>query len=97
MVVVQAGSQLTISGSMTFDGVTMQLPKVTGTINETGFFTATAGTDGFSPGAAASDDTCGTITSTSSTLTFSGSTAQLHESATTDFCGTLTLDATLTR
>ena len=74
--------------------MTVQLPAVNGMINETGFFTATAG--GFSTGAA-SDDICGTITPTSSTLTFSGSTAQLHESATTDFCGTLTLDATLTR
>ena len=94
MAVVQAGSQLTISGSLTFPGMTVQLPAVTGMINETGFFTATSG--GFSTGAA-SDDICGTITPTSSTLTFSGSTAQLHESATTDFCGTLTLDATLTR
>ena len=93
MVVVQAESQLTISGSMTLDGMTVQLPAVTGTINETGLFTATAG--GFSTSAV--PDTCGTITPTSSTLTFSGSTAQLHESATTDFCGTLTLDATLTR
>jgi hypothetical protein len=30
-------------------------------------------------------------------LTFSGSTARFHESASTDFCGNVTLTATITR
>ena len=92
--VVQAGSQLTITGSITLFGVTQQLPAVTGMINETGFFTASAG--GFSSATADAGD-CGIIRETSSTLTFSGSTARLHESATTDFCGNLTMDGTLNR
>ncbi len=93
MTVVQSGSQLTITGSMTFVGVTIQLPAITGNVNQTGFFSATSG------GAASSvtDPTCGIITTTSSTLTFSGSTARYVENATTDFCGTLQISGTLTR
>ena len=40
--IVQSGNQLTINGSLTFEGVEVVLPAVTGTINETGFFTLTA-------------------------------------------------------
>ena len=93
MVVVQAGAQLTITGSMTLLGETVELPAVTGTVNETGFFTATAG--GFS--GTVSDETCGTLTTTSATLTFSGSTARITETATTEFCGNIQLSGTLTR
>ena len=93
MVVVQAGSQLTITGSMMFLGETVELPAVTGTVNETGFFTVTAG--GFS--GTVSDETCGTLTTTSATLTFSGSTARITETATTEFCGNIQLSGTLTR
>lgn len=94
MVVAQSDEQLTITGSITFLGETTQLPAITGTINETGFFTATAG--GFS-GSTSSDPQCGTWTPTSSTLTFSGGTARLQESASSPFCGTLNLFGTLTR
>ena len=93
MVVVQAGAQLTLTGSLMFLGETVDLPAVTGALNETGFFTATAG--GFS--GTVSDETCGTLTTTSATLTFSGSTARITESATTEFCGTIRLSGTLTR
>ena len=93
MVVAQSGEQLTITGSITFLGETTQLPAITGTINETGFFTATAG--GFS--GTASDPQCGTWTTTSSTLTFSGGTARLQESASSPSCGNLNLFGTLTR
>ena len=66
MVLVQAGAQLTITGSMMLLGETVELPPVTGTVNETGFFTATTG--GFS--GTVSDETCGTLTTTHATLTF---------------------------
>lgn len=93
MDVAQSGEQLTITGSITFLGETTQLPAITGTINETGFFTATAG--GFSE--TTSDPECGTWTTTSATLTFSGATARLQESASSPRCGTLSLFGTLTR
>ena len=66
---------------------------VTGTVNETGFFTTSAG--GFT--GAVSDETCGTLTTTSATLTFSGSTARISESATSEFCGSIQVSGTLTR
>jgi len=93
MVVAQSGAELTITGSITFLGETTQLPAITGTVNETGFFTATAG--GFS--GTASDPQCGTLTTTSATLTFSGGTARLQESASSTYCGNLSLFGTLTR
>ena len=93
MVVVQAGGQVTITGSITFFGETTQLPAFTGVINSTGFVTVTGG--GFS--GSVSDPDCGTITTTSSTLTFSGRSARIYEAATTDFCGNFTITGTLTR
>ena len=93
MVLVQAGAQLTITGSMMLLGETVELPAVTGAVNETGFFTATAG--GFSE--TVSDETCGTLTTTSATPTFSGSTARITETAAAEFCGNIQLSGTLTR
>lgn len=92
--VVQAGAQVTITGSITFLGDTTNLPAITGNINETGFFTASAG--GFSD-SAEFDPECGLMTPTSSTLAFSGNTAQIHESVQTGYCGTWTLSGTLTK
>ena len=91
--VVQAGSQLTITSEITFLGETLQLPAVTGTINATGFFTATGG------GGVTSESSgeCGTFTTTSSTLTFSGNSARYVETVTTQYCGSLSLAATLFR
>lgn len=93
MTVVQAGDQLTITGSVTFLDETSQLPAITGTINETGFFTVTAG--GSSP--RESHPECGSMTTTSSTLNFSDQTARFHQSVSTTYCGSLSFDATLTR
>ena len=44
LTVAQAGSQVTVTGAATFSelGITIQVPAVTGTINETGFFTQTS-------------------------------------------------------
>ena len=94
MVVVQSGSQLTITGSLSFDGRRLDLPAITGTINQTGFFTLTAG--GFY-GDTVDDPDCGRITPTSESLTFSGRTARYQETADTQYCGTLQISGTLTR
>ena len=91
--VVQAGAQLTIAGSVTLLGATQELPAVTGTINATGFFTATAG--GFVN--TTPDPECGRWTVTSSTLTFSGSTARYVETATSESCGDFDMSGTLSR
>ena len=93
-VVVQSGNELTINGSLTFGGVESVLPAVTGTINETGFFTLTA--SGAVPGPPAVSDECGVLTITSQSLTFAGRTLTFQEGYQTTFCGSLTIAATLT-
>ena len=90
--VAQSESQLTITGSITLLEES-KLPAVTGTINETGFFTAKEG--GYSD--IDFDRDCGVILTTSSTLTFSGSTAKVFESATTERCGDLEMSGTLNK
>ena len=94
-VVVQAGNQLTINSSMTIAGVEVALAAVTGTINETGFFTLTA--SGAVPGPPTTLGECGILTLTSASLTFAGRTLTYQESHNTTFCGSITLVATLTR
>ena len=93
LTVVQSDDQITVTGSVAFLGSTSQLAALTGTINETGFFTATAG--GGAP--SVSDPDCGIMTTTSSTLTFSGQTARFHQAISTTYCGALTFDGLLTR
>lgn len=92
--VVQAGSQVTITGSQTIAGNTVQLAALTGTINATGFFTPSAGgshIDGnFEP-------TCGRWDVTTATRTFVGRTLQIVVSAFTTYCGVVDYSATLTR
>ena len=91
--VAQAGAQLTITGSVTFLGETAQLPAITGTINATGFFTPTGG----GVAGAVNDPDCGRITTTSATITFSGRTMRLVETASTQFCGNFEISGTLSR
>ena len=93
LTVVQAGAQLTVSGSLTLLGQTVQVAAVTGTVNATGFFTVSGG--GFA--GAVDDATCGTIRGTSASLTFSGNTARYVETDTTDFCGNWNFSGTLTK
>ena len=93
MTVVQADDQITVTGSTTFMGETQQLPAITGTINETGFFTATAG--GSAP--SSPDPDCGISTTTASTLSFAGRTARFHQTISTTHCGGFSFDAELTR
>ena len=94
-VVVQSGNQVTVNGSLTFDGVETVLPAVTGTINETGFFTLTA--TGAVPGPPTVTVECGVFTVTSQSLTFAGRSLTFEEGYQTTFCGALTIAATLTR
>ena len=93
MTVVQAGAQLTITGSVAFSGATFQITAVTGTINRTGFFTPSRRS--FTN--RVTDPTCGTITPVDASLTFAGNTARYVENSTTDFCGPLQLSGTLRR
>ena len=71
------------------------LPAVTGTINETGFFTLTA--SGAVPSPPTVTAECGVFTLTSQSLAFAGRTLTFQEGYQTTFCGSLTLVATLTR
>lgn len=93
MNVTQKDDELTITGSVSAYGETVQFPAITGTISDTGFFTATAGgTTTVLP-----DPECGSITTASFTLTFRDDTARYHESVTYSFCGRVAFDAQLTR
>jgi hypothetical protein len=94
LVAVQSGSQVTINSSMTFDGVPVDLPAVTGNINATGYFTVTAGG---SSSNTPYDQRCGYVTSIGSSLTFSGNTAQYVQTYTTDYCGVWNLSGALYR
>ena len=70
--VVQAGAQLTITGSISTVEVTTALEAVPGTVNETGLVT-------FPPDSlinAVPRRTCGTLTQAPTTLSFSGNTAR---------------------
>ena len=95
--VVQAGAQLTITGSTTILDETSALEAVTGTVDDTGRVT-------FQPDSVVNaapipmgDDTCGTITPAPTMLTFSGNTARFLQTATSDGCGNVEIVATLTR
>ena len=95
--VVQAGAQLTITGSVSiFDEISV-LEAVTGTVDATGRVT-------FPPDSIINvapipmgDDTCGAITPAPTMLTFSGTTAQFLRTATSDSCGSFEVVGTLTR
>ena len=95
LTVVQAGAQLTISGSISILAETSALEAVTATVNDTGRVT-------FPPDSVVhtvpmGDDTCGTITPAPTMLTFSGTTAQFLQTATSDSCGSFEVVGTLTR
>jgi hypothetical protein len=92
MNVAQAGSQLTINGTLSVNGQTFPMTAVTGSINATGYFTATSG------GVAGTyDPDCGSIRGIDASLTFSGRTAQYVEHDSTTYCGNWTISGTLTR
>ena len=97
LTVVQAGAQLTITGSVSIFDETSALDAVTGTVDETGLVT-------FPPDSLVNavpipmgDDTCGTITPAPTMLTFAGTTAQFLQTATSDSCGSFEVVGMLTR
>ena len=93
--VVQAGAQLTITGSRSIFEETSALPAVTGTVNETGLVTFPP--DSIIDAVPIDDDTCGTITRAPTMLTFSGNTARFLQTASSDGCGNVEVLGTLTR
>ena len=90
--VVQAGAQLTISGSISIVDETTALESVPGTVNETGLVTFPP--DSLINAVPLGDDTCGTLTPTPTTLSFSGNTARFLQAA-IDGCGTVEILGTL--
>ena len=95
--VVQAGAQLTITGSTTILDETSALDTVTGTVNDTGRVTFPPDSVVHAAPIPMGDDTCGTITPAPTMLTFSGTTARFLQTATSDDCGNVEIVGTLTR
>ena len=95
--VVQAGAQLTITGSVSIFDETSALEAVTGTVDDTGRVTFPPDSIINAAPIPMGDDTCGTITPAPTMLTFSGTTARLLQTATSDDCGTVEIVGTLTR
>ena len=95
MVVEQAGSEVTISGSITIADVTVGLDAVSGTIDKTGFFEVTR-TSVVDP-AALDTGVCGRGRAVSGSLAFSNGEVRYTSTVQYVHCGTVTLQATLTR
>ena len=95
--VVQAGAQLTITGSTTILDETSALEAVTGTVDDTGRVTFPPDSIINAAPIPMGDDTCGTLTPAPTMLTFSGNTARFLQTATSDDCGNVEIVGTLTR
>ena len=87
--VVQAGAQLTISGSIAIFDETSALDTVTGTVDDTGRVTFPPDSIINAAPIPMGDDPCGTLTAAPTMLTFSGNTARFLQTATSDDCGTV--------
>ena len=94
LTVVQSGDQVTVSGSWTVLGLTVDLPAFTGTINRTGNVT---GQQSGLTAAPYSTPECGLFTPVSGDLTFNGRTARLSGITNTERCGVMQITATMTR
>ena len=97
LTVVQAGAQLTITGSVSIFDETSALEAVTGTVDDTGRVTFPPDSVVHAAPIPMGDDTCGTITPAPTMLTFSGNTARFLQTATSDDCGNVEIVGTLTR
>ena len=82
LTVVQAGAQLTITGSVSIFDETSALEAVTGTVDDTGRVTFPPDSVVNAAPIPMGDDTCGTITPAPTMLTFSGTTARFLQTAT---------------
>ncbi len=98
LTVEQAGSQVTVSGSVSYEGYTWSFPPAAmkGTVDATGTFTATGIAGVVVPGTSSSDE-CGTSEGGYFTMTFSDNAVHLSGATRTSRCGRVILDATLTR
>ena len=90
--VAQAGTQLTVTGSISLLGTTDQLDAIRGTINEMGFFIPTTGA-----AAGVVHEACGRIVTTRTNIAFTGRRVRWEEDASTALCGTFELSGTLSR
>ena len=95
--VVQAGAQLTITGSISIFEETNALEAVTGTVDNTGGVTFPPDSVVNAAPIPIGDDTCGTITPAPTMLTFSGNMARFLQTASSDGCGNIEVMGTLTR
>ena len=95
LIVEQAGSELTISGSITLEGTTTNLTAASGIVNKTGHFMATR--SGVVDPDALNTAICGSARPVSSSLAFSGREALFSAAVQTDRCGPFVYGATLTR
>ena len=97
LTVVQAGAQLTITGSVAIFDETSALETVTGTVDDAGRVTFPPDSIINAAPIPMGDDTCGAITPAPTRLTFSGNTARFLQTATSDDCGNVEIVGTLTR
>ena len=97
LTVVQAGAQLTITGSVSIFDETSALEAVTGTVDDTGRVTFPPDSVVNAAPIPIGDDTYGTITPAPTMLTFSGTTARFLQTARSDGCGNVEIVGTLTR
>ena len=93
--VTQAGSTVTLIATWTFFDQTYQDPSVTGTISATGLFTRSGG-EVQAPAADIAEG-CGSITSQTLTVSFSGNTMRYSDTEQTELCGQVGISGTLTR
>ena len=94
MAVTQSGNQVTIGGaSAVAVGEGIELPSISGTIDQTGVFTPAGGA-----GATLwNEPPCGRWMLASADISFSGRSMQIQETLETDRCGVIGLSGTLTR
>ena len=97
LTVTQSGAQVTVSGSVSYEGYTWGFPPaMTGTVDATGVFTAESLAGAAAPGVSSRTE-CGTFGGGYFTLTFSGDQVHLNMLGQTSLCGTISFDATLRR
>ena len=93
LVVRQAGSELTVEGTMTFPTFSWSVPAKTGTISATGYFTSNTGGLVQLQRIAG----CGFLRPLDASLTFAAGTARYVEDFTTDSCGSGQVSSDLVR
>ncbi len=91
MEVTQAGTRVTVGGVVAAIGEGIEIPSVTGTINEAGVVTPSAGA------ILRNEPPCGTWMLASATISFSGRSMQIEATMETDHCGVISLSGTLSR